>query len=106
VQKTKEMGAKGRRMRVWIRTYRSTPYLSSPVSVSPSGAVLHAHIARSAYPGADKWVQAPIISRRWTAKWWCSGAEMESSHIPYARRPVGSGIMVMITSAPAISAEQ
>jgi hypothetical protein len=68
VQKTKEMGTKGRRMEVWIRTHGSTPYLSSPVSGSPSGAALRAHTARSAYPGADKWVQAPLISRHWTTK--------------------------------------
>jgi hypothetical protein len=63
IQKTKEMGAKGRRMGVWIRTHGSTPYLSSPVSGSPSGTTLHAHTTRSAYPGAGKWVQAPLISR-------------------------------------------
>jgi hypothetical protein len=56
VQKTKEMGVKCRRMGVWIRTNGSTPYLSSPVSGSPSGVMLHAHTACSAYPGADKWV--------------------------------------------------
>jgi hypothetical protein len=56
------MGAKGRRMGVWIRTHGSTPYLSSPVCGSPSGMALRAHTARSAYPGADKWVQAPLIS--------------------------------------------
>jgi hypothetical protein len=61
VQKTEEMGAKGRRMGVWIRTHGSTPYLSSPVSGSPSGAALRAHTARSAYPGANKWAQAPHI---------------------------------------------
>jgi hypothetical protein len=54
VQKTKEMGAKGRRMGVWIRTLGSTPYLSSPASGSPSSATLHAHTARSTYPGTDK----------------------------------------------------
>jgi hypothetical protein len=84
VQKTKEMGTKGRRMGVWIRTHGSTPYLSSPVSSSLSGAALRAHTTRSAYPGADKWVQAPLISRRWTAKRWCSSAETESPRIPYA----------------------
>jgi hypothetical protein len=56
VQKTKEMGAKGRRIGVWICTHGSTPYLSSPVSGSPSGVALHAHTARFAYPGADEWV--------------------------------------------------
>jgi hypothetical protein len=56
VQKTKEIGAKGRRMGVWIRTHGSTLYLSSPISGSPSGAVLRAHIASSANLGADKWV--------------------------------------------------
>jgi hypothetical protein len=105
VQKMKEMDAKGRRMGVWIRTHGSTPYLSSPVSGSPSGAALRARIARSAYPGTDKWVQAPLISRRWTVKRWCSGAKTESPRIPYARRPVGLGIVVMITSGPAISTE-
>jgi hypothetical protein len=54
VQKTKEMGAKGKRMEVWIRTLGYIPCLSSPTSGNPSGAVLHAHTARSAYPGVDK----------------------------------------------------
>jgi hypothetical protein len=49
LQKMKEMGAKGTRMGVWIRTLRSTPCLSSPASGSPSGAVLCAHTARSVY---------------------------------------------------------
>jgi hypothetical protein len=106
VQKMKEMDTKGRRMGVWIHMHGSTPYLSSPVSGSPSGAMLRAHIMRSAYPGADKWVQDPLISQRWTAKRWCSGIETESPCIPYAQRPVGSGIVVMITSGPMISAEQ
>jgi hypothetical protein len=78
VQKTKEMGAKDRRMDVWIRTHGSTPYLSSPVSGSPSGATLCAHTTRSTYPGANKWVQAPLVNRRWMVKRWCSGAETES----------------------------
>jgi hypothetical protein len=106
VQKTKEMGAKGSRMGVWICTHGSTRYLSSLVSGSPSGAVLHAHTARSAYLGTDKWVHAPLISRHWTAKRWCNSAETESARIPYMRRLVGSGIVVMITSGPAISIEQ
>jgi hypothetical protein len=58
------MGTKGKRMRVWIRMHGSTPYLSSQVSDSPSSAVLRAHTACSAYPDADKWVQAPLISQR------------------------------------------
>jgi hypothetical protein len=106
VQRTKEMGAKGRRMGVWIRTHGSTPYLSSQVSGNPSGAALRAHTACSVYPDADKWVQAPLISRRWTIRRWSSGAEMESPCIPYARSPIDSGIVVMITSGPTISAEQ
>jgi hypothetical protein len=106
VQWTKEMGAKGRRMGVWIRTHGSTPYLSSQVSGSPSGAALRAHTTCSAYPDADKWVQAPLISRCWTMRRWSSGAETESPRIPYARSPVGSGIMIMITSGPVISAVQ
>jgi hypothetical protein len=106
VQKVKEMGAKGRRMEVWIRTHGFTPYLSSPVSGNPSGVALHAHIAHSAYPGTDKWGQALLISQRWTMKRWCNGAETESPRISYARRPVGSGIMVMITSGAAIFVEQ
>jgi hypothetical protein len=64
VQRTKEMGAKGRRMGVWIRTHGSTPYLSSQVSSNTSGAVLRAHTACFAYPDANKWVQAPLISWR------------------------------------------
>jgi hypothetical protein len=106
VQRKKEMGAKGRRIRVWIHTHGSTPYLSSQVSGSPSGAALRAHTACSAYLDTDKWVQAPLISRCWTIRRWSSGAETESPHIPYARSPVGSGIVVMITSGPTISAEQ
>jgi hypothetical protein len=95
VQKIKEIGAKGRRMVVWIRTLGSIPCLSSPASGSPSGAVLCAHTARSAYPGADKWAQVLLISWHWTAKWWCSGAETESPRISYAWCPVGSGIVVV-----------
>jgi hypothetical protein len=63
VQKVKEMGAKGRRMGVWIHTHDSTPYLSSPVSGSPSGAALCAHTVRSTYPGANKWVQTPLTNQ-------------------------------------------
>jgi hypothetical protein len=100
------MGTKGRRMGVWIRTHGSTPYLSSQVSGSPSGAALHAHTACSAYPDADKWVQAPLISRRWMTRRWSGGAETESPRIPYARSPIGSGIVIMITLGPVISAEQ
>jgi hypothetical protein len=100
------MDAKGRRMGVWIHTHGSNPYLSSQVSGSPSGEALHAHIACSAYPDADKWVQALLISRRWTMRRWSGGAEMESPHIPYAWSPISLGIMFMITSGPAISAEQ
>jgi hypothetical protein len=106
VQKTEEMGAKGRRMGVWIRTHGSTHYLSNPIGGSPSGAALRTHTARSAYPGADKWAQTPLISRHWTVKRWCNDAEAESTRIPYARHPIGSGIMVMITSGPTISAVQ
>jgi hypothetical protein len=106
VQKTKEMGAKGRRMGVWIHTLGSIPCLSSPASGSPSGTTVHAHIARSAYPGADKWAKVPLVSRHWTAKWWFNGAETESPRIPYAWRADGLGIMVMIASGPATSAEQ
>jgi hypothetical protein len=106
VQKTKEMGAEGRRMGVWIRVLGSIPCLSSLASGSPSGAVLRAHTARSTYPGADKWAQVPLINRHWTAKWWCTGAEMESPRIPYVRCPIGSRIVVMIASGPTISAEQ
>jgi hypothetical protein len=93
-------------MGVWIRTHGSTPYLSSPVSGSPSGTVLHAHTARFAYPGADKWVQAPLISQHWTVKRWCNDAEMESPCIPYVRRPVSLGIVVVITSSLVIFTEQ
>jgi hypothetical protein len=106
VQKKKEMCPKGRRMGVWIRTHGFTPYLSSPVSGRPSCATLCAHTARSAYPGADKWVQAPLISRHWTTKRWSNGVEIDSPRIPYARCLVGSGIVVMITSGPVISAVQ
>jgi hypothetical protein len=106
VQKTKEMGAKGRRMGVWIRTLGSIPYLSSPVSGSPSGMVLRAHTVCSAYPGADKWAKVPLVSRHWTTKWWCNSAETESPCIPYAWHPDGSGIMVMIASGPMISTKQ
>jgi hypothetical protein len=100
------MGAKGKRMGVWIRTHGSTPYLSSQVSGSPSGAVLRAHTMCSAYPDADKWVQAPLISRCWMTRRWSSGTETESPRISYARSPISSRIMIMITSGPVISAEQ
>jgi hypothetical protein len=100
------MGAKGRRMGVWIHTHGSTPYLSSQVSSSPSGAALRAHTACSTYPDADKWVQAPLISRRWTTRRWSGGTETESPHNLYARSLVDSGIVVMIASGPVISAEQ
>jgi hypothetical protein len=106
VQRTKEMGAKGRRMGVWIRMHDSTPYLSSQVSGSPSGATLHAHTVCSAYADANKWVYAPLISRRWTTRRWSRGAKTESLCIPYAWSPAGSGIVVMITSGPTISTEQ
>jgi hypothetical protein len=86
------MGAKGRRMGVWIRTQGSNPYLSSQVSGSPSGAVLRAHITCFAYPDADKWVQAPLVSRRWMTRRWSGGVETESPCIPYVRSPDGSGI--------------
>jgi hypothetical protein len=69
---------------------RFHPCLSSPASGSPSSAVLH----------------APLLNRHWKAKWWCSGAEMESPRISYVRRLVGSGNVVMIASGPAIPAEQ
>jgi hypothetical protein len=90
VQETKEMDSKGRRMGVWIHTLGSTPYLSSPASGNPSGAALRAHTARSAYLGADKRAQVPLISRHWMIKWWCSSAEMESPRIPDVRRPISS----------------
>jgi hypothetical protein len=106
VQKTKEMGAKGRRMGVWIHTLGSIPCLSSPASGNPSGAALRALTARSAYPGADKWAQVPLISWHWTVKWWCSDAETESPCIPYVQRPIGSGIVVMIALGPVTSAKQ
>jgi hypothetical protein len=101
VQKTKEMGTKGRRMGVWICTLGSTTCLSSPASGSPSGTVLGAHTARSAYPGADKQAEVPLISQHWMVKWWCSIAETESLHIPSIR-----GIVVMIASGPTTSAKQ
>jgi hypothetical protein len=82
------------------------PCLSSPASGSPSGVALHAHNARSAYPGADKWAKVLLVSRHWTAKWWCNGAETKSPRIPYAWRPNGSGIVVMIASGPTTFAEQ
>jgi hypothetical protein len=93
-------------MGVWIRTLGSIPCLSSPASGSPSGVAFRAHTARSPYPGADKWAHVPLICRHWTTKWWCSGAEMKSPRIPYGRRPVSSGIVVMIASGPVTSAEQ
>jgi hypothetical protein len=105
MHRTKEMGAKGRRMRVWIRTHDCTPYLSSQVSDSPSGAALRAHTVCSAYLDADKWVQALLISRLWTTRRWIGDAETESPHILYAWSPVGSGVVTMITSSPVISAE-
>jgi hypothetical protein len=100
------MGAKGKRMGVWIRTHDSNTYLSSQVSGNPSGTVLRAHFTCSAYPDTDKWVQAPLISRRWTTRRWIGDIETESPRIPYVQSPIGSGIVIMITSDPMISAEQ
>jgi hypothetical protein len=105
VRRTKEMGAKGRRMGIWIRTHGSNSYLSSQVSGSPSGTALHAHVACSAYPDADKWVQAPLISRRWTMRRWSGGAKTKSPRIPYVWSHVGSRIVIMINSGLVISAE-
>jgi hypothetical protein len=56
IRRTKEMGTKGRRMGVWIRTDGSNPYLSSHVSGSPFSVALRAHVACFAYLDADKWV--------------------------------------------------
>jgi hypothetical protein len=84
VQKMKEMGAKGRRMGLWIHTLSSAPVC----------------------PPLQAGAQVLLIGRHWTAKWWCSGAETESPRILYARCPVGSGNMVMIASGPVIPAEQ
>jgi hypothetical protein len=106
VHRTKEMGAKCMRMGVWIRTHGSTPYLSSQVSSSPSGVALHAHNTCFTDPDADKWVQALLISWHWMMRRWSSGAETESPRIPYVRSPIGSGIVIMITLGPMISAEQ
>jgi hypothetical protein len=106
VHKTKEMGAKGRRMGVWIRMIGSTPYLSSPASSSPSGAALRAHTAHSAHPGTDKRAQVLLISQHWTTEWWCSGAETESLCIPDAWRPISLGNVVITASGPMITAEQ
>jgi hypothetical protein len=100
------MGAKGRRKGVWICTHGSTPYLSSQVSGNPLGVALHAHTTCSAYPDADKWVQVLLISQRWMMRRWSNDAETESPRIPYARSPIGSGIVVMIISSPANNAEQ
>jgi hypothetical protein len=99
VQKTKEMDAKGRRIGVWIRMLGYIPYLSSPARGSLLGAALRAHIACSSYPDADKGAQVPLISRRWMAKWWCSGTKMTF-------RPIGSGIVVIIASGPVTFATQ
>jgi hypothetical protein len=74
-------------MGVWIYTLGSIPYLSSPASGSPSGAVLYAHTTRSSYSGADKWAQVPLISRHWMTKWWCSSAEMECTAHPVCAAP-------------------
>jgi hypothetical protein len=93
-------------MGVWIRTLSSTPYFSSPASGNPLGAALRAHTACFAYPDTDKWVQAPLISRHWKTKRWCGDAETKSPRIPYARCPIGLGIVVMITLGPAISVVQ
>jgi hypothetical protein len=55
VQRMNEMGAKGKRMGVWIRTLSFIPCLYSPTGGSPSGVALHDPTVRSAYPGTDKW---------------------------------------------------
>jgi hypothetical protein len=46
----------------------SIPYLSSPVSGSPTGAVHHDRTARWPYPDTDKATQVSRISQRWTQK--------------------------------------
>jgi hypothetical protein len=66
-----------------------------------------AHRARcSTYPGTDRWAQDPLISRRWTVRWWCSSAETKSPCILYVWCPVGLGNVAMIASGLVISAEQ
>jgi hypothetical protein len=53
---------------VWIRMLGSIPYLSSPASGSPLGAMLRARTVRRSCPGADKGAQVPPISYRWSVK--------------------------------------
>jgi hypothetical protein len=85
---------------------RFQPLFILPSKRQPIRHGASCHVACSAYPDADKWVQAPLISRHWTMRRWNSGAETESPRIPYAQSPVGSGIMIMINLVPTISAEQ
>jgi hypothetical protein len=126
VQETKEMGTKGRRMRVWIRTLGSIPYLSSPASGSPSGTTLHAHTARSSYPGANKGggpgpahqsvLDGGMVVQRCrnvmprTSRMWCpigsrNVVTIASAPATFAAWcPIGSGIVVLIASGPMTSA--
>jgi hypothetical protein len=52
----------------WIRMLGSIPYLSSPASGSPTGAVLHDRTVHRPYLDIDKGTQVPHISQRWTQK--------------------------------------
>jgi hypothetical protein len=74
-------------MGVWTYTLGSIPYLSSPASGSPLGVALRSHTVRSSYLGVDKGAQVPLISRRWTVKWWCSDAEIECPAHPICAAP-------------------
>jgi hypothetical protein len=85
---------------------RCQPLFILPSKRQPIGRGLRAHITCSAYLDADKWVWASLISRCWTTRRWSGGTKTESPRIPYAQSPVGSGIVIMITSGPVISAEQ
>jgi hypothetical protein len=111
----------------WIRMLGSIPYSCSLASSSPLGMTLHNHTARRPYPGADKRTQVPLISQRWTQKWWYGGTEIEHPAHPVGAEPrqfrnCGRdrldprdfccavsrqfGIMVMIASGPTTSALQ
>jgi hypothetical protein len=85
---------------------RFQPLFILPSKRQPIGHDASCHVTCSTYPDADKWVQVPLISQHWTMRRWNGGAETESSRIPYARSPVGSGIVIMINSVPTISAKQ
>jgi hypothetical protein len=74
------------------------PYLSSLVSGSPLGAVLHVHTVRRSYLGTNKGPQVPPISQCWSIV-----VTTASTPVSFAMWcPVSSGIVAMIAFGPVI----